>query len=192
MKIKRLFFLIGCFVGLAVAILGTYLKTYFLPVGDINGKQIYFFQVKPYSAGIQSNAVKNFAKDKTFFEAMSSLGITVPEKTVEDEYQKYIERYGGEDEFKSILLDTTQSIDSVKNSIRRSILQQKAISYFAEKASPTEDEMQKYFNENLGDFPKEYEQEKDEVRQAVMAQQGEKAYNEYMQQSEQGIVIRVY
>jgi len=102
----------------------------FMPVGDINGKVIYRYELNNRAQSMSGNIIKNIAKDKAFFEAMETLKIKATEDEIQKEFDDYCERYGGIEELRSILLDTQGDIENLKISIKKGILNQKAIQYF--------------------------------------------------------------
>jgi hypothetical protein len=137
LKMKRSYFLQGILLGILAAVLCFAYNTYLMPVGSINGQAIYRYQVRPYVAASSGNAVKSCAKDKLFYEAVNRLGVTVPDTLVESELQKYAEKYGGRTELENILLDTTQDMESIRNSIKKSLIHQKALDYYISKEAPS-------------------------------------------------------
>lgn len=162
MKDKQIYLIIGCVIGIVLSIVGAMMKYNLTPIGEVNGKKIYSYQVKPYIATLQSHAVVNYAKDKVFFDAMSDLGIIVDDKIVEEEYRK-----------QKNIKSKEMSLDKIF--IKKAILQQKALSHFIEKTSPI-----------VAD--EEHELNKQEVK----AELGANAYDLYIEQAEQEADIKVY
>ncbi len=128
---KKITFISGVISGIigVMVLLFTWLVA--LPIGSVGGEAITNYDILPYIKAYSGNAIKNYAKDKLFFEAIKSLNITVTDEEVEKEYKRYAEQYGGETELSNILLDTTQDIKMVKKSVKKSMLYQKALEHFA-------------------------------------------------------------
>ena len=167
-------------------------NAYFAPVGDVNGRIIYRHELNNYIKASEGNAVKNLAKDKAFFEEMNQLGITVSVDTVETELKNYENSYGSRREFENILLDTTQDINSIRRSIKKNLLYQKAIMYFTPKDDPNDGEIYAYYCKNTDAYPNGIEAEHEQVLSDLKAEIGLTHYNEYMQTLEDNIKIKVY
>jgi hypothetical protein len=96
---------------------------------------------------MKSNAIKNIAKDEIFFNAISELGITVSDAEISKGLDGYYERYGGKNELELVLTDTLGDIETLKISIKKGIMAEKAIKYFAEQEVGDQDERQQKGNE---------------------------------------------
>lgn len=140
----------------------------FLPVGSIDGKTIYKYQLNQRLAWAADNTIKNIGKDLAFEKAMSDLAIHVSEVEVSKEWDEMVERYGGIDELRKILIDTQGNEDSLKSDIKKGILQEKAIKHFAASAPPDEDNT---------DFQME---------------EGAKLYEQFIKEYEEKVVIKIY
>lgn len=79
-----------------------------------------------------------------------------------------VERYGGIGELRKILIDTQGNEDSLKNNIKKGILQEKAIKHFAALVSPNEDNV---------DFQME---------------EGARLYEKYIKEYEEKVIIKIY
>lgn len=161
---KILCFLMGFILSSALFI--CYIN--FLPVGNIDGKVIFKHELNTRLNWVADNAIKNIGKDLAFEKAMSDLGIHISEAEISKEWDGMVERYGGIDELRKILLDTQGNEDSLKNSIKNGMLQEKAIKHFAASVSP---------DENNPDFQME---------------EGARLYEQYIKEYEENVVIKIY
>lgn len=152
-------------LGVAIGLFSIVTITNFLPVGSLNGNLIYHYEITQRLNSMSGNVIKNVAKDKAFFKAMDELKITVTDNEIQKELQGYSDRYGGEAELKNILLDTQGDIESLKISIKKGALSEKAIKYFASM--------------EVGD-----ENAKKEL--------GSKRFNEWLSKLEQEIYIKIF
>jgi hypothetical protein len=142
--IKKIsFFLLGI---LTTMLLGFSIYS-FIPVGSINGETVYNYQLQARYKSMKSNAIKNIAKDEIFFNAISELGITVSDAEISKGLDGYYERYGGKNELELVLTDTLGDIETLKISIKKGIMAEKAIKYFAEQEVGDQDERQQKGNE---------------------------------------------
>lgn len=105
----------------------------FVPVGKVNGDIIYNYQLQERYKTLKSNAIKNIAKDRVFFNAMAELGITASEEEINEELKGYYERYGGKEELENVLIFTLGDIETLKLSIKRGNMAKKAVEYFAQQ-----------------------------------------------------------
>ncbi len=129
-------------------------------VGFVNGARIRKYDISTrLNAGV-GNAVKNTARDMVFFSEMEKLGLSVTDEEVETMLETEAEKYGGITELETILLDTTGDINTYRLSIKRSLLQQKAIDYFAAQATGSDEEKQEKGRE-------EYQKLLDEIEQTT-------------------------
>ncbi len=140
----------------------------FLPVGTVDGRTIYKHELNARLNWAADNTIKNIGKDIAFEKAMVDLGIRVSEAEIDKEWGDMVERYGGIDEIKKIMIDTKNSEESLKRSLKNGIMKQKAIEYFA--ATVPNDE-------NNTDYQME---------------EGAKRYEEYIQGYEEKMVIKIY
>ncbi len=180
------------FLGALVVSFAWICTSQLMPVGKVNEKVIRRYEVSKYINASSGNAVKNYAKDQAFFRAMKELGISVSEKAVDAEFETYAEKYGGEAEMQNVLLDTSQDADSIKSSIRKSLLYQKAIDYFASKTVPEEDEIKLYYAEHKESYPEGAEVAKDRITADLKAQIGLSEYQKYMDTVEKSVAVTVY
>ena len=79
-----------------------------------------------------------------------------------------VKRYGGIDELRKILIDTQGNENSLKNNIKKGILQKKAIKHFVASVSP---------DENNPDFQME---------------EGARLYEKYIKEYEEKVIIKIY
>lgn len=140
----------------------------FLPVGTVDGRMIYKHELNARLSWTADNTIKNIGKDFAFEKAMTDLGIRVSDAEIEKEWGDMVERYGGIEELSKIMLDTKNSKESLKSSLKNGIMKQKAIEYLA--ASVPADE-------NNPDYQME---------------EGAKRYEEYIQGYEDKVVIKIY
>ncbi|NLB81679.1 MAG: hypothetical protein GX800_08745 [Clostridiaceae bacterium] len=161
---KILYFLAGFILSSTLFI--CYIN--FLPVGSIDGKTIYKYQLNQRLAWAADNTIKNIGKDLAFEKAMSDLGIHVSDAEISKEWDSMVEHYGGIDELCKILIDTRGNEDSLKSNIKKGILQQKAIKHFAASVLP---------DENNIDFQME---------------EGARLYEKYIKEYEEKVVIKIY
>lgn len=193
MKIKKTLVKL-VYIGFGASFVGTVwaFSTFFLPVGSINGDIIYRYELNERLSSMQGNAVKNIAKDKAFFKAMEQLRVSITDQEIENELSAYEEKYGGSQELEKILLDTQGDIVSLKTSIRKSLLSEKARKYFAQEYQPSEQEIKEYYAQNAERYPAAFEEEKAKVTDDIRAEKGEQKFNQYLQDKEKDIVIKVY
>lgn len=140
----------------------------FLPVGSIDGKVIFKHELNARLNWLADNTIKNIGKDSAFEKAMSDLGIHISDAEVAKEWDSMVKRYGGIDELRQILLDTQGNEDSLKNNIKKGIMQEKAIKHFAALVSP---------DENNPDFQME---------------EGARLYENHIKEYEEKIIIKIY
>jgi len=93
----------------------------FLPVGSIDGKVIFKHELAARLNWLADNTIKNIGKDLAFEKAMSDLGIHISEAELAKEWDSMVERYGGIDELRKILIDTKGNEDSLKSNIKKGI-----------------------------------------------------------------------
>ena len=161
---KILYFLMGFILSSALFI--CYIN--FLPVGSIDGKVILKHELDERLNWLADNTIKNIGKDLAFEKAMSDLGIHITETEITKEWDNMVERYGGIEEIRKILLDTQGNEDSLKNNIKKGIMQEKAIKHFADLVSPDEDNP---------DFQME---------------EGARRYEKYIKEYEEKVIIKIY
>lgn len=159
-----LYFLTGALLS---AILFIYYIN-FLPVGTVDGRTIYKNELNARLSWAADNTIKNIGKDFAFEKAMADLGIRAGSAEIEKEWGDMARRYGGVEELHKIMIDTRNSEESLKYSLKNGIMKQKAIEYFA--ASVPADE-------NNPDYQME---------------EGAKRYEEYIQSYEDKVVIKIY
>jgi len=164
----------------------------FMPVGDINGKVIYRYELNSRARSMSGNIIKNIAKDKAYFKAMDELGITATDNEMQNELQGYYDRYGGEVELKNVLLDTQGDVESLKNIIKKGILSEKAINYFANKVNMSEKDLIEYYKQNKDKYGDDYDSKKEQIRGGFKLEQGNKLYEEYLDEYESKVCIKVY
>lgn len=161
---KILYFLMGFTLSSALFIC----YTNFLPVGSIDEKVIFKHELDARLNWTKDNTIKNIGKDLAFEKAISDLGIHISETEISKEWDNMVERYGGIDELRKILLDTQGNEDSLKNNIKKGVLQEKAIKHFADLVSP---------DESSSDFQME---------------EGARLYEQYIKEYEEKVVIKIY
>ena len=140
----------------------------FLPVGSIDGKVIFKHELDARLNWLADNTIKNIGKDLAFEKAMSDLGIHISDDEVAKEWDSMVERYGGIEELRKILLDTQGNEDSLKSNIKKGILQGKAIKHFTASVPPNEDNT---------DFQME---------------EGARLYEKYIKEYEEKVIIKIY
>jgi len=140
----------------------------FLPVGSIDGKVIFKHELNARLNWLADNTIKNIGKDLAFEKAMSDLGIHISDAEVAKEWDSMVERYGGIEELRKILIDTPGNEDSLKSNIKKGIMQEKAIKHFATLVSP---------NENNPHFQME---------------EGARLYENHIKEYEEKIIIKIY
>lgn len=161
---KLLYFLTGFVLSSIIFIY--YIN--FLPVGKVDGKTIYKYELNARLNWAAGNTIKNIGKDLAFEQAMADLGISANDNEINKEWDDMIERYGGIDELHKILLDTQSSVESLRSNIKNGIMKQKAIEYFAASVP---------VDESNPDFQME---------------EGAKKYEEYIKGYEDKVVIKIY
>ncbi len=140
-KIKCFFKYVPSFLLGAALCAGAFVYAYELKVvGIVNGVKIRQYDISMRLDARKGNAVKQTAKDMVFFTEMEKLGISVTDDEVEAALKREAEKYGGIAEMEKIMLDTPNNIDTYRLSIKKAILQQKAIDSFAQKAKGTDEE----------------------------------------------------
>lgn len=161
---KVIYFLMGFILSSALFI--CYIN--FLPVGSIDGKVILKHELDTRLNWFTDNTVKNIGKDLAFEKAMSDLGIHISDAEVAKEWNSMVERYGGIDELRKILIDTQGNEDSLKSNIKKGILQEKAIKHFAASVSP------------------------DENNPHFQMEEGARLYEKYIKEYEEKVIIKIY
>ena len=188
---RKLFYL--AYLVLGASLVGcAWTATNFIPVGKMNDTTIYQYQVKTAMKSVKSNLVKNIAKDKLFFDAMENLGIDATDQEVQAELDMYLEKYGGKEELEGILIDNMQDIESLKKSLRKGILSQKAVTYFTERQTVTESEAQSYYESNQDKFQEGFDAARETIMLELKSQKGSTAYSDYLQNIEESTVIMIY
>lgn len=162
---KRILYFLAGFI-LSITLFICY--TNFLPVGSIDGKTIYKHELNKRLAWSADNTIKNIGKDIAFEKAMADIGIHVSDAEISKEWDSMVERYGGIDELRKILLDTQGNEDSLKLNIQKGILQEKAIKHFAASVPPKEDN---------ADFQME---------------EGARLYEKHIKEYEEKVIIKIY
>ena|GEM_PF-5088578 len=161
---KVIYFLMGFILSSALFI--CYIN--FLPVGSIDGKVILKHELDTRLNWFTDTTVKNIGKDLAFEKAMSDLGIHISDAEVSKEWDSMVERYGGIDELRKILLDTQGNEDSLKSNIKKGIMQEKAIKHFAALVSPNEDNPH------------------------FQMEEGARLYEKYIKEYEEKVIIKIY
>lgn len=161
---RALYFLTGFLLSTIIFI--GYIN--FMPVGTVDGRTIFKYELNARLNWAADNTIKNIGKDFAFEKAMTDLGIRVNENEINREWNDTVERYGGIDELHKIFLDTQSSEESLKNSIKNGIMKQKAIEYFAASVPA------------------------DENNPNYKMDEGGKKYEEYIKSYEDKVVIRIY
>lgn len=161
---NTLYFLTGAALS-AILFIG-YIN--FLPVGTVDGRIIYKHELNTRLSWAADNTIKNIGKDFAFEKAMADLGIHASNAEIEKEWDDMLERYGGINELNKIMIDTRNSEESLKSSLKNGIMKQKAIEYFASSVPD------------------------DENNPNYQMEEGAKRYEEYIQSYEDKVVIKIY
>lgn len=161
---KLLYFSAGFILSIIIFIC----YTNFLPVATVDGRIIFKHELDARLNWTADNSIKNIGKDLALEKAMSDLDIHISETEINKEWDNMVERYGGIDELRKILLDTQGNEDSLKNNIKKGIMQEKAIKHFAALVSP---------DESSSDFQME---------------EGARLYEQYIKEYEEKVVIKIY
>lgn len=186
MSIRGLSFLLGClFIGFIWAHI-----TYLLPVGSVNGKMILKYEAMQ-RVNLE-NVIKSIGKDKAFDSAMQQLGITATSAEVETEFNAVVEKYGGSNELQKVMLDTQSNMSTLKNSIRKGILKQKAIEKLAKSVTYTEDDITAYYEKNKQNYTGDFVKNKEPITNDYLMEKGAEKYEKYIGEFEDTVKIRIY
>lgn len=186
MNIRALSFILGAlFIGFI-----WFYTAYLLPVGSVNGETILKYEaVQRINL---DNAIKNIGKDKAFDAAMRELGVSVTTAEVEKEFNVMAESYGGTHELRNILIDMQSNPESLKNSIRKGRLKQKAIEKFSESIVYTDEDLQAFYEEYQENYANGYEEKKEQIISDYLMTKGAEEYERYIESYEQSVKIKIY
>lgn len=178
-------------IGSFIASLVWSFCVFFMPVGNVDGKTIYRYELSVKLNESAGNAVKNLGKEAAFGRAMKELKISVTNAEVDREFNAMVEKYGGIYELEKIMLDMQGNADTLKRSIRTGMLKQKAIESFAVKVSPNEKGLRDYFDLHWNQYS-DYDSERSQILTDYRMEKGAEEYETYLQEQESRISIKVY
>ena len=186
MNIRALSFFLGAlFIGFI-----WFYTAYMLPVGSVNGKMILKHEaIERFNI---DNAIKNIGKDKAFDDAMYELGVSVTPAEVEQEFNAMVENYGGTEELQNILIDTQSNTKTLKNSIRKGLLKQKAIEKLSQTIQYTSEDLQAFYKEYQENYANNFEENKEQIISDYLMTKGAEEYERYIEAYEQNVSIKVY
>ncbi len=146
----------------------------------ITKEELYQLLVDQYG----SQVLDSLIADKIMDMEIQKQKVTVNEADIENEINKIIAEYGGEEEFNQVMETYGYSLTDVKKNIEMNLKVKKLLE---QEVSITEEEMQSYFEENKEMFTEEeneeasYEENKDKVRDILVEQKLPAAYETWLQ-----------
>lgn len=105
-----------------------------------------------YEALVEQNgqaALDSLISDKIIELELKKQNITVTEESIQEEMDKIVSQYGGQEAFEQALAAYGYTLDDIKTNIEKSLEVQKLLE---PKITITEDEMKTYFEENKDSF----------------------------------------
>lgn len=186
MRIRAFAFILG---ALFVSFIWVYIS-YLIPIGSVDGENIYKYEAMQRIN--MDNAVKSIGKDKAFDTAMKKLGITVSDSELTNEYNSVVEKYGGTDELKSIMIDTQSNMTMLKSSIKKGMLKQKAIEKLAKDEKASDDDLTAFYEQYKENYPGEFKENKEKIKSDYLMMKGAQRYDEYIKSYEDAVQIRIY
>ena len=187
-RIKVFSFLLG---GALVGCAWIYTQN-LLPVGEVDNTKIYKYQVNRYLSDRQSNTIKNIAEDKAFYTAMDNLGVCVSDDEVENAMLDVYKRYGGKDELKNIMIFNNGGIESMKNSVKMGLCQDKAIAKLSQDIYVSDEEFINYYVENMDAYSGEFEEVKEKVKSDLLYEKGGEKLGEYLDEIKATAKVVIY
>lgn len=131
--------------------------------GDELSKDKYKDEMAFYSAFLassenaKSKVVSMMVRDKLVADDAAKHDITVTDKEVSDEFMETVEninRQNGKDAFDKMLEDYNMDNDMFKDTIRKDILYTKHLEWFKENNPVSDEDIDKYYEENKESFEK--------------------------------------
>ncbi|CDF59087.1 peptidylprolyl isomerase [Thermobrachium celere] len=118
-----------------------------------------FFEKKEnenYVTQIKQDLLENMINEVLLVKRAEELKVVPDEKTIQDEVNKNIEEskktLGGEDKFNKTLSDLKITLEDYKAYIRNQVIIEKLYDHITKDVNVTEDEIKKYYNENIYDY----------------------------------------
>lgn len=133
-------------------------------VALVNGKEIsrddYKKEIDFYSSYIASQQnLKNsiidiMVQDKLVMEELEKNNIEITDKEVTDAFMERVSAAGGQEQFDKMLDDYNFDVDSYKQNVKTNLMYIKHKEWFDEAHPVTDEEVNKYFEENKEQFTK--------------------------------------
>lgn len=97
---------------------------------------------------LKPSIVQMMVQDKLISDDLEKNKVKVDEKAINDNFVKYVENFGGQDEFDKMLADYNLTADDFKNSLKKDQMYQQHKSRYAAENKPTDKELEKYFKDH--------------------------------------------
>lgn len=102
-----------------------------------------------YEEKLKDKLLESMILERIIGEEMEKFDIEVTDEEIEEEIKtRYVEGFGGEEEYKEFLKENNFTKDFLKSSIRKSMMNQKYREYFFTKVELSEDELEEYYDSN--------------------------------------------
>lgn len=97
---------------------------------------------------LKQSIVNMMIQDRLISKDVEENNIKVDDKEINDKFLQYIQQFGGQEKFDKMLDDYNMSSDKFKETIKKDQIYQKHKSWFEEKNPVSDEEINKYFEEN--------------------------------------------
>lgn len=105
-----------------------------------------------YLTELKTYIVDNLINSQVALQKAKELGLECSEEEVETEFNKEKANYETEEAFNEALAGSNMTQESLKEEIRDSLTLQKVIAFMGEEATVTDEEVEKYYNDNIASY----------------------------------------
>lgn len=115
---------------------------------EYNDEMSFYASMLASQQQLKPSIVQMMIQDKLIKKDLEKNKIKIDDKEANDNFLKYVQNYGGKDNFDKMLEDYNMSADKFKETIKKDLIYKKHREWFDQNHPLDDKEIQDYFNEN--------------------------------------------